>query len=97
MFDRSVNTHGAVEPMDVPATSVSVPAVAPSLCSKAHVNHMGGESYYPEDPLATLKLVLLSGFLGEPSYYNPATPVLARVKFPSKLETTWFIPILVIG
>jgi len=38
-----------------------------------HVNHMGGESYYPNDPKLKLSLILLSGFLGEPTYYNPCS------------------------
>lgn len=52
----------------VPSTSTIVPAVVPS--QSPHANHMGGDSYYPENPLTKLKLVLLSSFLGEPSYYS---------------------------
>lgn len=52
----------------VPPTSTKVPAVNQSL--SPHNNYMGGDSYYPENPLAKLKLVLLSSFLGEPSYYS---------------------------
>ena len=40
--------------------------------SGAHKNFMDGESYFPEDPLLKLKLILLSGFHGESGYYNPA-------------------------
>ena len=38
-----------------------------------HLNHMKGVSYYPENPLIELEMMLYSSFLGQSSYYNPAT------------------------
>jgi len=36
-----------------------------------HLNHMGGISYFPENPLVELELVMYSSFLHEPTYYSP--------------------------
>lgn len=36
-----------------------------------HLNHMNGVSYFPENPLLELELMLYSSFLNEPAYYNP--------------------------
>lgn len=38
-----------------------------------HLNHMNGISYFPDDPLTKLELMLYSCFLKEPSFYNPKT------------------------
>ena len=38
-----------------------------------HLNHMKGISYYPENPLIELEMMLYSSFLGQSSFYNPAT------------------------
>lgn len=37
-----------------------------------HINPMNGISYFPENPLLQLELVLYSSFLHEPSFYNPS-------------------------
>ena len=36
-----------------------------------HTNHMSGISYFPQDPLVELELMLYSSFLHEPCFYDP--------------------------
>ena len=38
--------------------------------SMQHENHMGGVSYNISNPIYALKIVALSSFFGEPSYYD---------------------------
>ena len=44
-----------------------------SATSTEHFNHMNGISYDPENPLTQLELMLYSSFLGQQTFYNPAT------------------------
>ena len=41
--------------------------------SLGHFNPMGGTSFFPENPLLKLELVLYSSFLHEPCFYSPTT------------------------
>lgn len=38
-----------------------------------HLNEMNGVSYYPINPIQELEMMLYSSFLGEKTFYNPAT------------------------
>ena len=56
-----------------------------------HENHMGGISYFPEDPLLELELLLYSSFLNEPTYYNPKNDSIVLPKIKKKDELDKFI------
>lgn len=56
-----------------------------------HHNHMGGISYFPENPLTELELILYSSFLNEPTYYNPKTDTILSSKIEKKEELDKFI------
>ena len=56
-----------------------------------HQNHMGGISYFPENPLLELELMLYSSFLKEPTYYNPKTDIILSLKNEKKDELNKFI------
>ena len=47
--------------------------VEKSTSATEHLNHMNGISYDPENPLTQLELMLYSSFLGQQTFYNPAT------------------------
>ena len=53
--------------------------------STEHLNHMHGISYDPENPLTQLEMMLYSSFLGQPTFYNPATD--KDVKFENDIQT----------
>ena len=56
-----------------------------------HQNHMGGISYFPENPLLELELMLYSSFLNEPTYYNPKTDTTLSYKTEEKEKLKNFI------
>ena len=56
-----------------------------------HQNRMGGISYFPENPLLELELMLYSSFLNEPTYYNPKTDTTLSYKTEEKEKLKNFI------
>lgn len=56
-----------------------------------HVNHNNGTSYFPQDPLLELELVLYSSFLHEPTFYNPQKEV-KQSSFDQKLKEYILFP-----
>lgn len=56
-----------------------------SATSTEHFNHMNGISYDPENPLTQLELMLYSSFLGQQTFYNPATD--KDVEFKNSIQT----------
>ena len=56
-----------------------------------HHNHMGGISYFPENPLLELELILYSSFLNEPTYYNPKTDTTLSYKTEEQEKLKNFI------
>lgn len=68
-FERPVN-------MRTSAATVQHPVImdkCKSTSSTEHLNHMNGISYDPENPLTQLEMMLYSSFLGQPTFYDPAT------------------------
>ena len=63
-------------------STTNIDAKILSQKSVSHVNHMGGESYHPS-PLMKAEMMMLSGFLGEPTYYNPVTKSSDEVHTPA--------------
>lgn len=51
-------------------TQNSTPEVAYPVPEGAHLNFMGGPSYFLSDPVRALRLAASSSFFGEPQYYN---------------------------
>ena len=82
-FERPVN-------MRTSGATVQYPVIMDKsrlTSSTEHLNHMNGISYDPENPLTQLEMMLYSSFLGQPTFYNPATDKDAQ------FETTYRPPL----
>ena len=80
-FERPVN-------MRTSGATVQYPVIMDKsrlTSSTEHLNHMHGISYDPENPLTQLEMMLYSSFLGQPTFYNPATD--KDVKFENDIQT----------
>src|SRR4051812_22620563 len=52
---------------------------APAVETPAgHINHMGGKSWWSNDPLTRLRLASTSCFFGEPKYYSDTGTALSK-------------------
>ena len=67
-------TTGAEKAAELTAWDMDRPAAGPVRAEVgAHLNWMGGPSFFLSDPIRTLRLAASSSFFGEPMYYHTDT------------------------
>lgn len=63
-----------------PTNQNNAPEVAFPIPKGAHLNGMGGPSYFLSDPVRALRLAASSSFFGEPQYYNRDADVVTSAR-----------------